>query len=75
MRKILYCEDGAAFEPEATRAMCRAFDEACMALHVLAADAHGRTVIAERIIELARHGVLDANTLRNRVVREAQVAA
>lgn len=75
MRKVLYSEDGAAFEPEATRAMCQAFDEACLALHVLAGDAHGRTVIAERIVELARSGVLDANALCGRVVREAQVAA
>jgi hypothetical protein len=73
MRRKLYREDSAAFYPEATAAMGQALDEACNALGIL--DNGGREVLAERIIELARSGVLDANGLRERILREARVAA
>jgi hypothetical protein len=33
---------------------------------------HGRETIATRIIDLARHGVLDAKALCDRVVKEAK---
>ena len=64
-----------AFEPEAMAAMSRAFDEACIALHVFAGDQRGREAVATRIIDLAGRGVVDANALRDRVLAEAKAAA
>ena len=64
-----------AFEPEAIRVMSQAFHDACNALHIFAGDEHGRQVIATRIIDLASTGVIDAQALRDRVLREARTAA
>ena len=63
-----------AFEPEAIAAMSKAFEETCAALHVFAGDLNGREIIATRIIDLARRGVIDPNALRERVLREAEGA-
>ena len=70
-----YVEDAAAFDPPALEAMSQAFAETCNALQIFAGDAHGREVIAMRIVELARRGLLDANALRDRVVMEARIDA
>jgi hypothetical protein len=70
-----YIEDAAAFEPDAIRAMGSALSDVCNALDILAADAHGREVIAIRIIELANRGLHDVDALRDRVLREARSAA
>jgi hypothetical protein len=70
-----YMEGAAAFDPEALDAMSRAFSQTCNALQIFAGDAHGREVIATRIVELARRGLLDANALRDRVVMEARIDA
>ncbi|MEA2876829.1 MAG: hypothetical protein QOF14_2025 [Hyphomicrobiales bacterium] len=64
-----------AFEPEAICVMSQAFDEACNALRIFAGDEHGRQVIATRIIDLASTGIIEAETLRDRVLREAHSAA
>lgn len=61
----------AAFDAEATHAMGRAFEDACSALHIPFLDIRGRQAIASRIIDLARAGVTDAGTLRDRVVKES----
>ena len=61
----------AAFDADTTNAMGRAFEDACSALQVPAYDTRGRLAIAARIIDLARAGVTDASTLRNRVLTEA----
>ena len=66
-----YLEDHAAFEPEAITAMSQAFEQACTALAITASQKHERTVIATRIIDLARTGVVDAKALRDRVLLEA----
>ena len=63
-----------AFEPEEIQAMSTAFDEACVALRVFSADERGRQVIATRIIDLARDGVIDPAALRDRVIAEAQLS-
>ena len=63
-----------AFEPEEIQAMSTAFDEACAALRVLSADERGREIIATRIIDLARDGVIDPAALRDRVVAEARLS-
>ena len=60
-----------AFEPEATRAMCIAFEETCRELGVAEGNEREREVIATRIVELARRGELNARRLRDRVLREA----
>ena len=59
-----------AFDPEVIHAMSRAFEEVCAALRVDSDDS-GRTAIAVRIIELARRGEVDADRLRDRVLRES----
>jgi len=61
-----------SFEPDAIAAMSRAFEEACMALQVFAGDERGRETIARRIVDLARAGVNDAVTLRDRVLLESR---
>jgi hypothetical protein len=66
--------DKRAFGPAAIEAMSKAFEEACIALQVYAGDEKGREIIATRIIDLARSGLVDATALRDRVLSEAQQA-
>ena len=68
-------ENQTAFEPEAVQVMSKAFHDACNALGIFAGDERGRQVIATRIIDLARTGVIDAEALRDRVLIEARIAA
>jgi hypothetical protein len=63
--------DQTAFGPAAIEAMSKAFEEACNALQV--SDEKAREIIATRIIDLARGGVIDAAALRDRVVAEARL--
>jgi hypothetical protein len=69
MRK--YLEDQSGFDPDAIQAMSDALEQACAALHV---NGHlrDREVIAARIIDLARNGVVDARALSDRVVAETK---
>jgi len=64
-------QDNSAFEPEAIAAMSRALEETCEALHING-KIHHREVIAARIIDLARDGVIDATALRRRVLAEME---
>jgi hypothetical protein len=66
-----HLEDNAAFGPEAIKAMSEALERACAALHVNG-RLRDREVIAARIIDLARNGVLDAKVLSDRVVAETK---
>ena len=66
-----YLEDHPAFEPDAIRAMSLALEEACKALHI-DGEIRGREVVATRIIDLARNGVIDARTLSQRVIAEVK---
>lgn len=66
-----YLEDNAAFEPDAIEAMSEALERACAALHVNG-QLRDREVIAARIIDLARNGVIDAKALSERVVAETK---
>jgi len=43
--------------------MSKAFEEACNVLQVFTGDEKGREIIATRIIDLARGGVIDAAAL------------
>jgi hypothetical protein len=66
-----YLEDHSAFDPDAIEAMSAALEQACSALRV---NGHirDREVIAARIIDLARNGVIDAKTLSKRVIAETK---
>jgi hypothetical protein len=66
-----YLGDHAAFEAEAIAAMSKALEDACKALHING-QLHDREVIATRIIDLARNGVIDATALSERVVAESK---
>jgi hypothetical protein len=66
--------DKTAFGPVAIEAMSKAFEEACIALQVYAGDEKGREIIATRIIDLARGGLIDATALRDRVIAEARLS-
>ena len=63
--------DNTAFGPPAIEAMSKAFEETCVALQVFAGDERGREIIATRIIDLARNGLIDPTALRDRVIAEA----
>jgi hypothetical protein len=70
-----HLSDTYAFEPEAVRAMSTAFELACADLQVFAGDQRDREIIARRIIDLARGGLVDAAALHQRVVAEARLSA
>jgi len=63
-----YLDEPAAFNPDAISAMSEALEDACAALGITADQEHERQVIAARIIDLARQGILDSKTLIARVV-------
>lgn len=63
-----YLEDHAVFEPEA---MSNALAQTCKALHING-QLRDREVIAARIIDLARNGVIDPAALRDRVLAETK---
>ena len=65
--------DKTAFGPVAIEAMSKAFEEACIALQVGASDEKGREIVAARIIDLARAGLIDPTALRDRVIAEARL--
>jgi hypothetical protein len=67
--------DNSAFEPETIQSMARAFEQTCIALRVFQGDENGRQIVATRIIDLARRGVVDAAVLRDRIIQESRAAA
>jgi hypothetical protein len=69
-----YITDAGAFDPEVVTAMSKAFADTCNALKIFAGDQHGREVVATRIIELARSGVVDPAAIQSRVMAEARVS-
>ena len=64
-----YLGDEAAFKPEAIQVMSDALERTCTALGVNG-DALDREIIATRIIDLARNGIIDAKALSDRVIAE-----
>ena len=70
-----YLGDHLALDPEALQVLSQAFEGACTALQVDPSATHERRVIAARILDLARSGVIDAKALRDRVVLEARSAS
>jgi hypothetical protein len=57
--------EGAAFDPEVTRVLGEAFDEACCQLNDTGQPEMVREIIARRIIELAYEGERDPVKLSN----------
>ena len=53
-----YLRRTSTFDPEAVLAMSIAFELACADLQVLEDDERGREIIATRIINLARQGII-----------------
>lgn len=66
-----YLNDDGAFGPDAIKAMSEALERACTALHT-GGQLHKREVIATRIIDLARNGIVDAKALSERVIAESR---
>jgi hypothetical protein len=64
-----HLKDNSAFDPDAIKAMSEALERACAALHING-QLRDREVIAARIIDLARNGVIDAEALSDRVIAE-----
>ena len=64
--------DKTSFGPDTIEKMSKAFEEACIALRVVAGDEKGREIVATRIVDLARNGLVDPEALRDRVVSEAR---
>ena len=71
---LRHIPDQTAFDPVAIEAMAKALEEACAALHIFAGDEAGRSVIATRVVDLARNGVIEADALRDRVLAEAHLS-
>jgi hypothetical protein len=69
-----YIKDSGAFDPEVVSAMSKAFADTCNALKIFAGDKRGREVVANRIIEIARSGMVDPVAIKSRVVAEARVS-
>jgi hypothetical protein len=51
--------------------MSQALEEACKALHI-DGEIHDREVVATRIIDLARNGIIDPKALSARVIAEVR---
>ena len=64
----------AVFDPEEVYALAAAFEEICRAMNLPEAAMVPREVVAMRVIELAREGVLEPTLLRERVLDEVRAA-
>ena len=59
-----------AFGPEAILTMSIAFELACADLQAFEGDERGREIIATRIIDLARQGIMCPAALHHRVLAD-----
>jgi hypothetical protein len=66
-----YLNDQSGFDPDQIDILSRALEQACAALHING-EIQDREVIAARIIDLARNGVLQAESLSERVIAETK---
>jgi hypothetical protein len=66
-----YLGHHAAFEPEAIDAMSKALEKACAALHING-EIQDREIVATRIIDLARNGIINVDALSARVIAEVR---
>ena len=65
-----YLKEG-SFDPREVECMSIALEDVCRVLKLPPSAKVAKQAIAERIIELAKSGTVDPNTLRDRVLREA----
>ena len=72
---FLILDEMSAFEPRVIQAMSSALDDVCRALRVPHDAVAERHIIAARILDLARGGMTDPESLCGRVLYEAHVAA
>jgi hypothetical protein len=66
-----YLSDPSSFDQQEITVMSDALTQACHELNV-GDDAKDREIVAERVIALARMGVVDAKALADRVVAETK---
>ncbi len=66
---------GQSFDPEATRAMGLAFENACRSLGLAGRADAATEVVARKIIELAQRGERDADVLHSRALEELDLQA
>jgi hypothetical protein len=64
----------AVFEPEEVHALALAFDDICREMDLPAAATVAREVVATRIIDLAREGLIEPMLLKDRVLHEVRMA-
>jgi hypothetical protein len=64
----------AVFEPDEVRALARAFDDICREMDLPATAMVAREVVAMRVIDLAREGLIDPAGLKDRVLHEVHIA-
>jgi len=62
----------AVFDPDATHALALAFDDICEAMNLPQTASEAREIVATRVIDLGREGVLDPRLLRERILQEAR---
>jgi hypothetical protein len=62
----------AVFDPDATHALTLAFDDICKEMNLPQTALDAREVVAVRVIDLAREGVLDPQVLCARILHEAR---
>jgi hypothetical protein len=60
------------FDPEETDLLSKAVESVCSALRIPRQNKREREVIAARIVDLARSGLLDVMALRNRILLESR---
>jgi len=64
----------AVFEPDEVRALAVAFDDICREMDLPATATVAREVVATRVIDLAREGLIDPARLKDRVLHEVHIA-
>jgi hypothetical protein len=65
---------GAVFEPDEMQALVVAFEEICRQMDLPPSATVAREVVAIRVIDLAREGLVDPALLTDRVLGEVRVA-
>jgi hypothetical protein len=64
----------AVFEPDEVHALALAFDGICHEMDLPVTATVAREVVAMRVIDLAREGLIDPTRLKDRVLHEVRIA-
>jgi len=70
-RVIPFMREEAVFGPHEITAMAMALNDICKTLNIADGSKPARLVIAQRIIDIARHGERSPTVLRDRVLEES----